>query len=83
MVEKGHECNGAERFVGYKKTISECAFVCGRSANMFVFGTNEFGVRRCNRKGCACYCEDATQASCEKRIVHTGYNLYRLGGNGN
>merc|ERR1712180_249154 len=81
LVEKGHECNGAERNMGYKMTLEECARTCEGTSDMFVYGTNEFGTIRCHEgKGCACYCEDASTRGCKKRIVHKGYNLFRTTG---
>jgi hypothetical protein len=81
LRSKGHECNGAERFKGYKLTPEACGKACEGSSNMFVYGTNDFGVTRCYKgKGCACYCEDATKAQCFKRVSHKGYNLFDITG---
>ena len=81
LRSKGHECNGAERFKGYKPTPEACGKACEGSSDMFVYGTNEFGVTRCYKgKGCACYCEDATKAQCFKRVSHKGYNLFDITG---
>ena len=77
LVAKGHECGGAERFKGYRRSLWACARACERSSDMIVFGTNEFGVNRCKGGRCACYCEDDTIGKCNgKRIEHKGYNLY-------
>jgi hypothetical protein len=80
LVAKGHECSGAERFKGYRRSLWACARACERSSDMIVYGTNEFGVNRCKGKGCACYCEDATKAKCYKRVSHKGYNLFDITG---
>ena len=45
---------------------------------MFIFGTNDFGKNRCNRKGCKCICEveAAYDGTCDVK-KHRGYRLYR------
>merc|ERR1719273_198384 len=46
---------------------------------MFIFGTNNFGKRRCNNDGCKCYCETSAleDGSCEVKN-HKGYLLYKF-----
>merc|ERR1711962_236866 len=76
LVAKGHECNGAERRIGYLPTLESCAKACEGSSDMFIYGTNEFKDPRCkDGKGCVCWCEDASTRGCKKRIVHKGFNL--------
>ena len=81
LIEKGHEGNGKETYVGYKPNLWACVKGCRGSSFMIVDGTNEFGVTRCHKgKGCSCYCENASGFACKKRIEHKGYNLYKGGG---
>ena len=47
---------------------------------MFALGTNDFGVNRCNRKGCKCLCETSAEddGTCDV-VSHKGYRLYKFG----
>ena len=60
-------------------TIRDCANACARESDMFLYGTTEWGNRRCyGSKGCACYCQYSTNDSnlCPTAKAHTGFNLY-------
>ena len=72
------ECGGEEEFIGRLESVEKCAEACTGVASMFIFGTNDFGKNRCNRKGCKCYCETsaATDGTCNMKN-HRGYRLYR------
>jgi len=80
-IAKGVECGGAEIYKGYKSSANSCSLACKGISRMFVYGTNRYGVKRCHKGKCACYCETATTSRCKKGIKHKGYNLYRFGGN--
>ena len=54
-------------------SVSDCANACKGNASMFIFGTNEFGEKRCDGDGCSCYCE--TDKNCDM-VPHNGYRLY-------
>ena len=69
------ECGPNHTDKGYKKTAYDCAKACAGTASMFIYGTNSFGTKRCNSKGCRCWCEHGTRSFCQKKR-HTGYNLY-------
>ena len=46
---------------------------------MFIFGTNDFGKKKCRNDGttCRCYCElDTGAGKCVKRKNHKGSKLY-------
>lgn len=45
---------------------------------MFIYGTNDFGVTRCNYGGCNCFCELAASddGTCDQ-TGHGGYRLYK------
>ena len=77
MAEK-KECSGSEKRMGSFKHIYECASKCKGVASMFVFGTNDFGVNRCDSNGCECYCETSAtvEGTCSQRN-HEGFNLYK------
>ena len=64
--------------MGRLESVEECAEACTGVSSMFIFGTNDFGKKRCNRKGCKCYCETsaATDGTCNVKN-HRGYRLYR------
>ena len=84
MLEKGKECAGkAYKYAGVKTDLKSCAAACSKSADVFTYGTNEFGTKRCyGSKGCRCYCYFNQVSQCRKNQVHKGYNVYRQGVNG-
>ena len=60
-------------------SVDGCAEACKGQASMFVFGTNDFGVDRCEANGCKCLCETSAKADGTCDVVeHTGYRLYRF-----
>ena len=73
MVEEKKECIGSETNQGKMTSVSDCANACKGNASMFIFGTNEFGQKRCDGDGCYCYCE--TDKNCDM-VSHNGYRLY-------
>ena len=84
LVDKKKECSGSEIQIGYVGEISQCAENCRAISSMFSFGTNEFGYsdkfgKRCDKRGCDCYCETqaTTDGNCPARD-HEGYNLYKF-----
>ena len=86
MVAEKKECDGAEIEYGYNETIAsveECANKCRKSSSMFAFGTNDFGVPRCDNNGCQCLCETAAadDGTCDS-VQHKGYRLYRFRADG-
>ena len=79
LVGAKKECGGSEKNKGRMDSIDECAKACKGIASMFVFGTNDFEVDRCNAQGCTCYCETAAKDDGTCQIVdHKGYRLYRF-----
>ena len=78
LVEEKKECGGVEVNKGTMDSIAKCAKACSGVASMFIFGTNDFGKKRCNRKGCKCICEveAAYDGTCNTKR-HRGYRLYR------
>ena len=56
MGEK-EECGGSEKNKGRLESVDACAQACKGVSSMFALGTNDFGVNRCNSKGCKCLCE--------------------------
>ena len=79
LVEEKKECSGDEISNGRMLTPGECASACNGVASMFAFGTNDFGVPRCDSNGCQCLCETAAadDGTCNS-VQHKGYRLYRL-----
>ena len=86
LVAEKKECSGWETNQGYKRTIEQCADACRGKTSMFIFGTNDFGGRRCYFpcRGCQCYCEykvsgaPLTSGVCDQ-VDHNGFRLYSLG----
>ena len=79
LVGPKKECGGSEKNKGRMDSIDECAKACKGLASMFVFGTNDFEVDRCNAEGCTCYCETAAKDDGTCQIVdHNGFRLYRF-----
>ena len=79
LVEEKKECSGDEISKGRMNSPGECANACKGVASMFAFGTNDFGVPRCDGNGCQCLCETAAadDGSCDS-VQHKGYRLYRF-----
>ena len=79
LVGEKKECSGDEISKGKMVSIGECASACNGVASMFAFGTNDFGVPRCDSNGCQCLCETAAadDGTCNS-VQHKGYRLYRL-----
>ena len=72
------ECGGSEEYKGSMDSVDECAEACKGVASMFAFGTNDFGVDRCNGNGCKCLCETGAVDGYPCDIVnHNGYRLYK------
>ena len=64
--------------MGRMESVEECAEACAGVSSMFIFGTNDFGKKRCNWKGCTCYCETSAAADGTCKVKnHRGYRLYR------
>ena len=78
-----HYCKGKEPYKGRKRTLQECADACRGVTDMFIYGTNAHGNKRCYKDGCKCYCEINTEIGCQNLTPHTGYNLYSIGEKGN
>lgn len=81
LVASMMECASFEE--GYDKSyqissIDECADVCYGKAELFAFGTNDFGSDHCDNNGCYCLCETASgyDATCEQ-VDHVGYRLFK------
>ena len=75
------ECSSFEE--GYDKSyqissIDECADACYGKAELFAFGTNDFGSDHCDNNGCYCLCETASgyDATCDQ-VDHVGYRLFK------
>ena len=65
-------------------SIDDCAKACTEHASMFVFGTNDFGVDRCDMTGCNCLCETAARSDGTCNTAdHRGYRLYKFSTSGN
>jgi len=83
LVAKKMECAGTakqEIFTGYHD-LSSCQKSCATKTDMFILGTNEFGLKQCRGDGkCRCYCEVRTKTRCVKHKKHNGYNLYSVRG---
>ena len=77
MLEQKTECGGEDVSVGRFHEVSQCAEQCRSISSMFIFGTNEFGLTRCDESGCICYCEtESTNVGTCNREDDMGYNLY-------
>ena len=72
------ECEGTEEFQGKKKTEEECANSCRGISSLFIYGTNEFGLDRCDSAGCSCFCELPSGGECIQK-EHKGFKLYKYG----
>ena len=78
LVSEKKECGGSETSVGWKSSLAECAHSCRGTSSMFIYGTNDFGVSRCNSGGkCRCYCETSSSSGECNQINHKGYRLYK------
>ena len=85
LVEDKKECDGdSEMFKGYYVSLTDCANQCEGTASMFIFGTNDYEINRCNDNGCKCICETSAygDGSCDQ-IHHNGFRLYRYVTKGN
>merc|ERR1711899_662250 len=78
------ECSGSETNVGWKRSVADCADACREKSSMFIFGTNDFGTRRCLLpcRGCKCYCETASSSGTCDEVDHDGFRLYKFGSDG-
>ena len=76
LVAERMECSGAEEFFGHVANVDACAKACKGKSEMFAFGTNDFGTKRCQSKGCNCICE--TVATWERGCPLTSHNGYRV-----
>ena len=79
LVASRMECAGSEVSVGEASSIDECANKCEGIAEMFIFGTNDFGTNRCSDNGlCRCFCETSSSydATCQQ-TSHNGYRLFK------
>ena len=77
LVSEKKECSGPEMVAGKLKTLADCAQACRGIASMFLYGTTDFGTKRCDSEGCNCVCEtNARSGDCEE-VDHKGYRLYK------
>ena len=73
------ECAGAESDKGQVESLATCADECRREkSSMFAYGTNEYGVSRCDDHKCRCRCQTASsnEECTAGKIENNGYNLY-------
>ena len=64
-----------------QESVEGCANQCRGEYGMFVYGTNEYGKKRCFTEDevlmCNCYCfVDSLTYKCPDINAHAGYNLY-------
>ena len=79
MVGEKKECKGKDVDQGQKDSLEDCAKACIGKASMFIFGTNDFGVDRCDGESCQCFCETSANADGTCNMVENkGYRLYKL-----
>ena len=79
LVGERQECADTELFKGGMDSVGECAEACKGVAQMFIFGTNDFGNARCYTDGCNCICETSADDDGTCDIVqHDGYRLYKF-----
>ena len=80
LVAKKVQCDADEQRMGYQKNVDACAKKCRGISEMFVYGTNKHGMKKCRKDGaCKCFCEKATtNYQCNKRVTHNGYYLYKF-----
>ena len=77
MLEQKTECGGEEINVGRFYEVSQCAEKCRSISSMFLFGTNEYGLTKCDEFGCKCFCEtESTNVGTCQTKDSMGYNLY-------
>ena len=78
LVGSRMECAGSEE--GFEaSSIDDCANKCEGIAEMFAFGTDDFGTSRCSDNGlCKCFCETSSSydATCQQSS-HNGYRLFK------
>ena len=60
-------------------SVDKCAEACKGVAEIFIFGTNDFGNDRCYEDGCKCICETSAEddGTCDV-VQHDGYRLYKF-----
>ena len=79
LVGSRMECAGSE-VLYYASSIDDCAIKCEGIAEMFIFGTNDFGDSdKCSDNGlCKCFCETSSSydGTCQQ-ISHNGYRLFK------
>ena len=87
LVGEKKECAGSDTYQDNLQSVGDCAAKCQGTTSMFIFGTNDFGAKKCGtakeigvgkEDGCACFCETAATINgvC-KQIETTGYRLYK------
>ena len=79
LVGSRMECMGSEVYYD-ASSIDDCAIKCEGIAEMFIFGTNDFGYSdKCFDNGlCNCYCETSSSydGTCQQKS-HNGYRLFK------
>ena len=81
VLKNAVECKGSERFKGELVSAEACATACRGTSQLFIYGTNEFGEKRCDSKAgiqtCDCWCQDETEDyKCKKETKNKGYRLF-------
>ena len=51
LVKEKTECRGKEINEGYLATVDECSRRCKGKSSMFIFGTNDYNLKRCKDDG--------------------------------
>ena len=77
LVSEKRECNGPEIWAGKLKSLEDCATACRGIASMFIYGTTDFGTKRCDSEGCNCVCETPARSGACEEVDHKGYRLYK------
>ena len=79
MLELKTECGGEEVGMGSFYEVFECAEKCRSISSMFIFGTNDHGLKKCDEYGCICFCEtESTAVGTCNMENNMGFNLYRF-----
>ena len=83
MVADKKECSGTETSSRFP-FLADCAAHCNGTASMFAFGTNDYGIDRCDNEDCKCLCETSAtvNGSCDQEDTN-GFRLYKYVGQGN
>ena len=80
LVESRMECAGSEVLIASDaSSIDDCAIKCEGIAEMFIFGTNDFGDSTCSDNDlCKCFCETSSSydGTCQQKS-HNGYRLFK------